>query len=246
MPELVLRGDKDGLAILTLNQPGKMNALSIDLFIELRAHIDQIALHSETVGLVVLRGAGANFSAGNDLGGIAEGRLPPKPHFQAETIDRLANLPQPVIAAVQGYCVTGALELALAADFIVAAESAKFADTHAKFALTPVWGMSQRLPRRVGQAKAREISFTGRVYSGREAAAMGLATQCIPDAEFEGALETLARQILKNSWFTHRANKRLFNATDGLPLSAGLAHEIFRNEGRGPDMQARIEAFRKK
>jgi enoyl-CoA hydratase/carnithine racemase len=106
--------------------------------------------------------------------------------------------------------------------------------------------MSQRLPRRVGQAKAREISYTGRFYSGQEAATMGLATQCIPDAGFETEMNTLARKILANSWFTHRANKRLLNATDGLPLSAGLAHEIFRTEGRGPDMQARIEAFGKK
>jgi enoyl-CoA hydratase/carnithine racemase len=246
MPDLVLRADADGLATLTLNRPDKMNALSIDLFIELRAHIDLITQQTATIGLVILRGAGKNFSAGNDLAGIAEGRLPPKPHFQAETIDRLANLPQPVIAAIHGHCFTGALELALAADFIIAAESAKFADTHAKFALTPLWGMSQRLPRRVGQAKAREISYTGRVYSGQEAAAMGLATQCVPDAEFEPQLETLARQILANAWFTHRANKRLFNDTDGLPLSAGLAHEIFRNQGRGPDMQARIESFKKK
>jgi enoyl-CoA hydratase/carnithine racemase len=246
MPELVLRMDEDGLATLTLNRPDKMNALSIDLFIELRAHIDAIAQQTETIGLVILRGAGKNFSAGNDLAAIAAGRPPPKPNFQAETIDRLANLPQPVIAAIHGHCLTGALELALAADFIIAAASAKFADTHAKFSLTPVWGMSQRLPRRVGQAKAREISYTGRFFSGQEAATMGLATQCIPDAAFETELETLARQILANSWFTHRANKRLLNATDGLPLSAGLAHEIFRTEGRGPDMQARLEAFGKK
>jgi enoyl-CoA hydratase/carnithine racemase len=246
MPDLVLRKDEDGLATLTLNRPDKMNALSIDLFIELRAHIDAIARQIETIGLVILRGAGKNFSAGNDLAAIAAGSLPPKPNFQAETIDRLANLPQPVIAAIHGHCLTGALELALAADFIIAAASAKFADTHARFSLTPVWGMSQRLPRRVGQAKAREISYTGRFYSGQEAAAMGLATQCIPDAIFDTELATLARQILANSWFTHRANKRLLNATDGLPLSAGLAHEIFRTEGRGPDMQARIEAFARK
>jgi enoyl-CoA hydratase/carnithine racemase len=246
MPDLVLRKDEDGLATLTLNRPDKMNALSIDLFIELRAHIDAIARQIETIGLVILRGAGKNFSAGNDLAAIAAGSLPPKPNFQAETIDRLANLPQPVIAAIHGHCLTGALELALAADFIIAAASAKFADTHARFSLTPVWGMSQRLPRRVGQAKAREISYTGRFYSGQEAAAMGLATQCIPDAIFDTELATLARQILANSWFTHRANKRLLNATDGLPLSAGLAHEIFRTEGRGPDMQARIEAFGRK
>jgi enoyl-CoA hydratase/carnithine racemase len=106
--------------------------------------------------------------------------------------------------------------------------------------------MSQRLPRRVGQAKAREFSYTGRFYSGQEAAAMGLANHCIADASFEAELESLARQILANSWFTHRANKRLFDATDGLPLSAGLAHEIFRTEGRGPDMQMRIEAFGRK
>jgi len=246
MSALVLREDRDGLTTLTLNRPDKMNALSIELFIELRAHIDQIAEQTETTGLVILRGAGAHFSAGNDLAAIAAGRLPPKPHFQAETIDRLANLPQPVIAAVTGYCLTGGLELALAADFIIAASSAKFADTHARFSLTPVWGMSQRLPRRVGQAKAREISYSSRTYTGQEAAAMGLATSCVPDAEFNTALETLGRQILANSWFTHRANKRLFNATEGLPLSAGLAHEIFRTDGRGPDMQARIEAFARK
>jgi enoyl-CoA hydratase/carnithine racemase len=246
MAGLVLREDKEGLATITLNRPDKMNALSVELFVELRAHIDALAQQTDTIGLVILRGAGRSFSAGNDLAAIAAGQQPPKPNFQAETIDRLANLPQPVIAAIHGHCLTGALELALAADFIIAAESAKFADTHAKFSLTPVWGMSQRLPRRVGQAKAREFSYTGRFYSGQEAAAMGLANHCIADALFEAELESLARQILANSWFTHRANKRLFNATDGLPLSAGLAHEIFRTEGRGPDMQMRIEAFGRK
>ena len=246
MSDLVLREDKNGCATLTLNRPDQLNALSVELFIELRAHIDEIAIQTDTVGLVVLRGAGRGFSAGNDLGGIAAGRLPPKPHFQATTIDRLANLPQPVIAAVHGFCFTGALELALGADIIIAAQTAKFADTHAKFGLTPGWGMSQRLPRRVGSAKAREMSFTCRSYSGVEAAAIGLVNHCVADDAFVAELDALSAQILENSWHTNRANKRLYNETDGLPLSAGLAHEIFRTEGRGPDVQERIAAFKNK
>ena len=175
MAGLVLREDRDGLATLTLNRPEKLNSLNVEMFVELRAHVDQIARETDRIGLVVVRGAGKCFSAGHDLADIAKGERPPKPNFQSETIERLADLPQPVISAVHGHCYTGALELALAGDLIVAAESAKFADTHARWALTPIWGMSQRLPRRVGPSKAREMMLTCRTYSGVEAAAMGLA-----------------------------------------------------------------------
>src|SRR5579862_6054475 len=244
---LVLRSDADGAATLTLNRPEKLNALSVPLFAELRAHVDAIAGEIDTVGLVILRGAGKCFSAGHDLSDIAEGEEHPyASSFQADTIERLANLPQPVISAVHGHCYTGALELALAGDLIVAAESAKFADTHARWALTPIWGMSQRLPRRVGVSKAREMMLTCRTYSGVEAAAMGLANICVPDASFDSELRALAATILANSWFSHRANKRLLSETDGLPLGAGLAHEVYRNPGVGPDMRERIAAFNNK
>jgi enoyl-CoA hydratase/carnithine racemase len=242
MAGLVLREDENRCTTLTLNRPEKRNALSIPLFVELSDHIDSIARQADSVGLVILRGAGHCFSAGNDLDGITEAA--PTPHFQAETVERLAGLPQPVIAAVEGYCVTGGLELALAADLIVAACSAKFADTHAKFSLTPIWGMSQRLPRRIGIAKAREMSFTCRVYSAAQAEAMGLINFCFADAAFEAELAALARDILANSAFTHRAIKRLFETTDGWPLAAGLAHEIVHTEGRGADMRDRIAAFK--
>ncbi|HYA34459.1 MAG TPA: enoyl-CoA hydratase/isomerase family protein, partial [Candidatus Binataceae bacterium] len=165
MSSLVLCEEKEGLATLTLNRPEKLNALTVELFAELRAHIDRIATDIEKIGLVVVCGAGKCFSAGNDLGAIAKGDRPARPNFQSETIERLANLPQPVISAVHGHCYTGALELALAGDLIFAAESARFADTHGRWALTPIWGMSQRLPRRVGSAKAREMMFTSRTYT---------------------------------------------------------------------------------
>src|SRR6201999_2248579 len=144
-------------------------------FQDLAAHVADLARETETVGCVVVRGAGRCFSAGHDLGDIAAGERLPRPKFQSHVIESLSDLPQPVITAVHGHCYTGALELALAGDIIFAAESAKFADTHAKWALTPVWGLSQRLPRRVGTYKAREMMFTCRTYSGRQAAEMGLA-----------------------------------------------------------------------
>jgi enoyl-CoA hydratase/carnithine racemase len=81
---------------------------------------------------------------------------------------------------------------------------------------------------------------------GREAAEIGLADICVPDAEFEARLEALAGQILANSWYSHRANKRLMIETDGMTQSEGLAHEVFRGAGRGPDMEARIAGFQNK
>ena len=244
MADLVLRADNGGVVQLTLNRPEKLNALNVALFEALEAHLAD--LEKSPPGAVVVRGAGRCFSAGHDLGDIATGERLPRPNYQSHVIERLADLPVPVISAVHGHCYTGALELALVGDIILAAESAKFADTHAKWALTPVWGLSQRLPRRVGTYKAREMMFTCRTYSGRQAEAMGLANACVPDAEFDAALEALTREILVNSSFSHAANKRLLRHTDGLPLETGLAHEVYHGEGRGPDMERRIAAFTKK
>lgn len=243
MPDLVLREDRDGLAVLTLNRPEKLNALTVGLFAALRAHVDAIAADTGRVGLVLLRGAGKCFSAGHDLADIAAGEQPPKPSFQADVIEALAELPQPVVTAVHGHCYTGALELALAGDLIVAAASARFADTHARWGLTPVWGMSQRLPRRVGAARAQEMMFTARTWGGEEAAAIGLVNWCVADDAFDAELERFCRQVLANSWFSLRAMKRLVRETDGFALRAGLSHEIHRSAGRGPDMDARIATF---
>lgn len=247
--DLVLREDRGRAAILTLNRPDKLNALNVDLFKALDAHVKAIQRQSEQgeeVALVVLRGAGRCFSAGHDLGDIATGEALPEASFQAKVIERLANLPMPVVTVVHGHCYTGALELALAGDIILATDNAKFGDTHARWSLTPVWGLSQRLPRRVGTYKAREMMFTCRTIGGREAQAIGLANLCVADAELEGALTQLITDIAANSSFSHAANKRLLLESDGLPLGDGLAREIYRGEGRGPDMQQRIAAFTSK
>ena len=155
MDDLVLRADRDGVCQLTLNRPDKLNALNVDLFKALEAHV---------------------------------------------------------------------------------------ADLEA----APVWGLSQRLPRRVGTYKAREMMFTCRTYSGRQAETIGLANACVTDAEFEAAVDSLTAEILANSSFSHAANKRLLTETDGLSQPAGLAHEVYRSQGAGPDMADRIRQFTKR
>ena len=244
MNELVLRENHQGAAILTLNRPEKRNALSKDVFEALEEHVDAIGRETRTTGLVILRGAGGHFSAGYDMQEVLEHvRAHAKPHFHSEVIQKVANLPQPVISAVEGHCSTGALELALAADLIVAAESAQFSDVYARWGLTPVWGLSLRLPHRIGRAKASEMMFTCRSYSGPEALAMHLANFCFPDDALEGELMRLAQDILANSWYSNQVNKRALIEIDGLSLSDAHGLELFKNEGLAPDAARRVGTF---
>ncbi len=242
---LVERKDDNGIAILTLNRPKALNSLSPSLFVELRAHIENIA-GSVEIGCVILRGKGRSFSAGNDLNAITSGDVAPSKHYQAETLDLIANMPQPVIASVQGHCYTGSLELALACDLLIASDSAKFADTHGKWGMTPTWGMSQRLPRRIGPLKAKEMMLTGRIVSGPESVALGLANECVADEDLIPHTISLAQQIVANSWHTLKADKSLVNQGLDLHLTDGLAWERANSPGAGPDMKDRLANFGKK
>lgn len=247
MNELVRRENSGGVATLTLNRAEKLNALSKDMFEALAKHVDAIARETRKVGLVILRGAGANFSAGYDMQEVLEQvKAHAKPHFHSEVIQKIANLPQPVISAVQGHCSTGALELALAADLIVAAESAQFSDVYARWGLTPVWGLSLRLPHRIGTAKASEMMLTCRTYSGRQAEAMHLANFCFPDDRFDAELAAVSADILGNSWYSNQVNKRALIEIDGLSLHDAHALEMFKNEGLAPDAGQRVAKFTEK
>lgn len=243
MSALVLREDNGGVVTLTLNRPEALNALSPSMFVELRAHIDAIGAVPDEIGCVILRGAGRSFSAGNDIKAIQAGDRAPSRDFQAETIDAIESLTQPVIAQVQGHCYTGALELALGCDFIVAGESARFADTHGRWSMTPTWGMSQRLPRRIGTARAKQMMFTGTPLSGREAVDFGLANVCVADSELEATVAAMAKTIVGNSWHTLRADKQLVNEGQQLTPRDALAFERRTSPGAGPDMAERLKAF---
>jgi len=244
MNNLVRRENNGGVATLWLNRPEKLNALTKEVFEALNVHVDALARETKTIGLVVLRGAGANFSAGYDMGDVLEHvKAHAKPHFHSEVIQKIANLPQPVISAVQGHCSTGALELALAADLIVASESARFSDVYARWGLTPVWGLSLRLPHRIGTAKASEMMFTCRSYTGIQAEAMHLANFCFPDDKFDAELAALSADILSNSWYANHVNKRALIEIDGLSLHDAHGLELFKNEGLAPDAAQRIAKF---
>ena len=244
MSELVLREDRGGVATLTLNRPDKLNALTGRMFEALQEHLELIARQSAKIGLVVLRGAGGNFSAGYDMKEIVGAvKAHAKPHYESEVIEFLANMPQPSIAVVEGQCSTGALELALACDLIVAADSARFSESYSRWGLTPIWGLSLRLPRRVGSARAREIMFTCRTYDGRRAEQINLANYCFADASLEEEVQLLSSDILANSWYSNQVCKRVLIETDALPLGQAHALEIFKNEGLAPDAQQRLRAF---
>jgi enoyl-CoA hydratase len=214
------------------------------MFEALNKHVVAIGREAKKIGLVILRGAGGNFSAGYDMEEVLEYvNAHAKPHFHSEVIQRIADLPQPVMSVVQGHCSTGALELALAADLIVASDSARFSDVYGRWGLTPVWGLSLRLPHRIGRAKASEMMFTCRSYTGRQAEAIHLANFCFPDDQLDAEVAALAADILSNSWYANQVNKRALLETDGLSLRDAHALEFFKNEGLAPDAAQRITKF---
>ena len=237
--QLVIRADADGVATLTLNRPDKLNALTPDSFVELRDHLSDIA-GDRTVGCVLLKGAGRSFCAGNDLDAIARGERGPSANFESLTVEALEHLPQPTIAMIHGHCFTGGLELALGCDFLVAAASAQIADTHGKWGLVPVWGMTVRLPERVGISAAKRLMFTGRRVDGREALAMGLVDFCVPDDEIERFTAELAGEITANSWGTNRIVKQLISDRQQRTRTDALGHERVRPYGMPEDREERM------
>jgi enoyl-CoA hydratase/carnithine racemase len=240
----IFRSEEGGLCTLTLDRTKKLNALDTQTFEELDAHLAEIETASDTIGCLVLRANGRAFCAGADLGGIDAGFTDSR--FKPRVIERLDCLPQPVIAAVHGVCFTGGLELALAADLILADATARFADTHGKWGLVGAWGMTQRLPRRIGLPAAKRMMMTSRHVSAEEAKELGLVDMLAEEGGLDEMVAGLAAEILANSWHTNLATKRLLKETDGMSQADGLSHEHYRYPGFAPDYEERIASFAKK
>lgn len=239
-----------GLTTITLMRPQVMNALSPDLLRELKAAVMACGRDDET-GVVAITGSGKAFSAGADLNSLQvetlkDGRVGAEIDQAANAvIEALIELPKVVIAAVNGHCYTGALEIVLGCDLAVAAESARFGDTHVRFGIRPSWGMSQRLPRRIGLLKARELSFTARTITAQEAEKIGLVNKVVADERLKSEVAAVARSILENSLAAVGAYKKLFNAGAATTLAEGLKYEA-ESEFAISDTRARIEAFMRK
>jgi enoyl-CoA hydratase len=243
---VLLRHDQDGVCTLTLNRPASLNALNLDLFETLDAELARLETQGDVIGCIILRGAGRAFCAGADIKASFAGAPASPFNYKPGIIDRLANLPTPVIAAVHGICYGGGLELALAADLIVADGSARFADTHGKWGYVAAWGLTQRLPRRIGMSQAKRMMFTSRIVDGEEALSLGLADVLAGEAGLDQELVALTAAILANSRHTNRETKRMLQATEELPLRDGLAYETYKAPGPAPDTHARLAAFAEK
>lgn len=245
----LLSETKDGITTITLNRPDALNALTPRMLEALGSALET-AGEDDDVRAIVVTGAGRAFSAGVDLKALGDrpiingsvGDILDIPARRAIRYMEIA--PKPVIAKVNGHCFTGALELALGCDLIYVAAEAKLGDTHAKWGVRPSWGMSQRLPRRIGMARAKELSLTARSVPGPEAAEIGLANDCAPAAELDDLVASVLEQILENSAHVLAAYKVLYRDTEDRTLTAGLAFEagtIFEI----PDTAERLSGFRK-
>jgi enoyl-CoA hydratase len=240
-PEAPVRFSRDGaVARLTFARPHQLNALSPRLIEDALGVTEAVAASDARV--LILVGEGKSFSAGVDLKAATAtgfgGEAARKFSVQARQLVRLLEtMPQVTIARVTGHCFTGGLELALGCDFIVASDDAIFCDTHAKLGLRPGWGLSQRLPRRIGALRAKEMSFTARRISAREALVIGLVLDVVRLDSLDTRIAELADAIVAMEPTSIAAYKALYRASETHTLDDGLEYEAtarFPRGGRPP------------
>jgi len=241
---LVERRD-DGVVVLTLNNP-KVNALSRELLADLQAAAEDLTANPP--GAVVVTGGDRIFAAGADIGqfgGPAEARETGAAFHSA--LNALAALPRFVIAAVSGYALGGGCELALACDYRIAGESARFGQPEVKIGIIPGGGGTQRFPRTVGKYKAMRYVLTGDLFGAKEANEMGLVSEIVPDAEVEKRAVAMAAQIAELAPLAIQQTKEsVIRGMDasletGLTLETRTLQMLFASKDQKEGMAAFIE-----
>ena len=233
---------------ISFNRTEALNAITPTMLEELNTAATA-ASEDDSIRFVVLTGEGKSFSAGVDLKALGErelvnGKVGDILDLPARRLtSTISSMPKVTIARVNGFCFTAALELAISCDLLVVASNAKMGDTHAKFGLRPTWGLSQRLPELVGLAKARELSFTARMFSGEEAAQWGLATEAVALEDLDRRIDDLIAEMSANSSESFVAYKDLYAASSQLGLKAGLEFEAI-TDYRFSETEERLKGFR--
>jgi enoyl-CoA hydratase len=222
---------RDHVAILTLNRPEALNAISAEMFDDLERHLEVIGADAE-IRAVVVTGAGDRaFCAGADIGHMHAARPSEARAFAGRghrLFLSLEALGRPVIAAINGYCLGGGCELALACDMRLASDNAQIGLPEVTLGIFPGWGGTQRLPRIVGMGHAMEMILSGRRIKADEAARTGLVNRVLPAAELLDAAVALGSDIAQRAPLAVREAKELVNLAGSVPLAAGLAHELDR------------------
>jgi enoyl-CoA hydratase len=236
--DILLIDTDERVRTLTLNRPQARNALSAALRDRFFGALAQ-AEADDDVDVVILTGADPVFCAGLDLKELGGQSVLP------DISPRWPAMSKPVIGAVNGAAVTGGLELALYCDILIASERARFADTHARVGLLPTWGLSVRLPQKVGVSLARRMSLTGDYLSADDALRAGLVTEVVPPDRLLAAARQVAASIVGNNQPAVRALLASYHRIDesqtaeGLWLEATAARE-YRTSG--DDIAANREA----
>jgi enoyl-CoA hydratase len=216
--QVVLVDKKDGIAIITVNRPDKLNALNAEVIRALAVALEQLRIDDD-VRVAVLTGAGEKaFIAGAD---IAEFK-------GARAVDQyrvMERFPKPTIAMINGFCLGGGCELAMACDIRIAGDKAKLGQPETNLGIIPGGGGTQRLPRLVGQGRAMRLIYTGEIIDAATAEKIGLVDEVVPQDELSERTMELAAKIAEKSPASLQAAKECVRAAWQMPLDTGLRYE---------------------
>ncbi len=241
---------ENNIGTISINRPDALNALNSDTLSDIKTAIEQVKDDDE-ISIVIITGVGEKaFVAGADIKEMKD--MTPLEarkfmHFGQGVFSDIDNLPKPTIAAVNGYALGGGCELALSCDMIIASEKAKFGLPEVTLGIHPGFGGTQRLPRLIGSAKAKELIFTGEMIDAKEALRIGLVNKVVPIGKVIDEAKALAQKILKNGPIAIRLVKSAINAGLNVPLEKGLAYEAetqglaFATEDKKEGLEAFLE-----
>lgn len=239
---------QEGVAILTLNRPDKLNAFNREMALSLQQQLDACAA-DKAIRCVYLTGAGKGFSAGQDLAEIVAADAPSMQQILSEhynpVIERIRQLPKPVIAAVNGVAAGAGANIALCCDIVVATESASFIQAFSKIGLIPDSGGTFFLPRLIGWQKASALAMLGDKVGAAEAERLGMVYKVLPDAQFREATLQLAAQVAlmptRGLALTKQALNQAF--TNDYRQQLALEDELQQQAARTDDYREGVSAF---
>lgn len=249
MSEHIIYDAANGIATLTLNRPKVLNAINYDLLEDLDALLDKAAA-DDSLRVLILTGSGKAFAAGADIAqqaGMDPEEAAKWGQYGSGIFRKLELFPIPTIAVVNGYALGGGCEMAMACDLILAGEKAKFGQPETGLGITPGFSGTQRLLRRVGVSKAKELIYTGRMIDAAEALALGLADQVYPDDQLQEEALAMAQKIAGNAPAAVRYAKCAINEGAQTDIDQAIAIEskwfskCFATEDQKEGMQAFLE-----
>ena len=246
----ILLKKEEGIGFITINRPQYLNALDKTTVEEL-AEVIELAAADDEIKVIILTGAGDKaFVAGGDIAFMQE-MTPVEARgfarFGQAVLRKLESMPKPVIAAINGFCLGGGCELAMACDFSIASTKAKFGQPEVGLGVTPGFGGTQRLPRLIGLGRARQLLYTGDTIDAEEALRIGLVNEVVPDGDLMNYVINIARRIIAKGQMAVRFSKAAINNGTQTDIDRAMTIEVdifalcFSTEDQKEGMNAFIE-----